>query len=92
MVEKSWFEKTELGECCSCETHCEECEPSGNCDSCDTIDGRCIEAVCEYASTCDNCGELTSHDEMEMDPETQFGYCLGCVPKLSQEIRDRLPE
>lgn len=92
MEEKSWFEMTELGDFCSSETHCEMCESSGNCDSCDTIDGRWMEAVNEYASTCDFCCQLTSHDDMEMDPLTQAGYCPDCVPKLSQEIRDRLPE
>jgi hypothetical protein len=51
-----------------------------------------MEAVNEYASTCDYCGELTSHTLMRMDPETQLGYCHDCVDsnELSPEIRERL--
>ncbi|MFA6447718.1 MAG: hypothetical protein WCW31_05745 [Patescibacteria group bacterium] len=47
------------------------------CDDC--IDGRFIDAVSEYASTCDGCGELTHHDLMVMDPKTQLGYCKPCA-------------
>lgn len=48
-----------------------------DCDDC--VDGRFIGAVCEYASTCDGCDELTSHDQMTMDVETQLGYCEKCA-------------
>jgi len=47
-------------------------------ESCDTIDGRWIEAVSEYASTCDGCGELAMHADLEMDEATQLGYCEKC--------------
>lgn len=52
------------------------------CDDC--ADGRFIGAVCEYASTCDGCGELTSHEEMEMD-ENQLGYCEKCQAERNKE-------
>jgi len=45
----------------------------------DEVDGRWIDAVAEYASTCDGCSELTMHDSMEMDHETQFGFCERCM-------------
>lgn len=45
----------------------------------ETEDGRWIEAVNCYASSCDGCGELTSHDEMTMDEKTQLGYCWECM-------------
>ena len=48
------------------------------CDREDEIDGRFIDAVAEYASTCDGCGELTHHDFLTMDDETQLGYCEVC--------------
>ena len=41
--------------------------------------GRNIEVVNEYASTCDGCQELTSHELMEMDEKTQLGFCEECV-------------
>lgn len=47
------------------------------CDDC--VDGRFIGDVSEYASTCDGCGELTSHNSMIMDEETQLGYCERCA-------------
>lgn len=45
----------------------------------DEIDGRWIDAVAEYASSCDGCCELTSHEEMEMDNDTQLGFCKECM-------------
>ncbi len=50
-----------------------------NMDDEDEIDGRFMDRVNEYASTCDGCQELTSHDEMVMDKNTQLGYCPDCV-------------
>lgn len=41
----------------------------------DETEGRFIEAVAEYASTCDGCGELTMHEAMTMNVKTQLGYC-----------------
>lgn len=91
MIKSSaWFEEAQLGEECTYDTRCESCKPNGDCDRCNTIDGRNIEAVSEYASTCDWCGELTHHDLMEMDPGTQLGYCKECLPKLPKEIRERI--
>ena len=46
-------------------------------DAC--ICGRYMEVVNEYASTCDGCQELTMHEMMTMDRETQLGYCGDCV-------------
>jgi len=54
------------------EKHCQTCDD----DSCQ--DGRTLEVVNQYASTCDGCGELTHHELMEMDEETQLGYCPKC--------------
>jgi len=48
------------------------------CPDYDSICGIWIEAVCEYASTCDGCSELTHHGEMTMDIKTQLGYCPEC--------------
>jgi hypothetical protein len=59
-------------------TDCQIWEPDKEeCDDC--VDGRFIGAVCEYASTCDGCGDLTMHEEMHMDEETQLGYCEKCM-------------
>ncbi len=87
-----WFKRTHLGEWCTSDTHCKNCERNGNCDPCNTIDGRCIENVSDYASTCDWCGELTHHDNLAMDPVTQLGYCGECVPKLPKAVQKRLPK
>jgi hypothetical protein len=78
-----WYRQTKLGKECNHDTHCENCKPNGDCDSCDTIDGRWIEAVNQYASTCDGCGELTMHITMTMDKKTQLGYCEKCQAKHS---------
>jgi hypothetical protein len=83
----TWFKETKLGEMCSSETHCKDCEPNGDCDPCNTIDGRFMDVVNEYASTCDNCGELTSHDILCADPETQLGYCPDCIDKSNPHKR-----
>lgn len=85
-----WYRNTVLGDGCDYETHCPACSPNGDCNKCDTIGGRWMEAVNEYASTCDGCGQLTAHERLTMDPETQLGYCSSCVPNQSEEIRCRL--
>jgi hypothetical protein len=60
-------------------------------DVCDTIDGRYMPAVNEYASTCDGgCMELTMHELMIMDPVTQLGYCSECIPNQPDTVRGRL--
>ncbi len=87
----TWYQDTKLGDGCDDEHHCPDCEPNGNCDICDTVEGRWIGAVCEYASTCDgDCHELTHHGYLVMDPLTQLGYCRDCIPLLPTEIRNRL--
>ena len=89
-VSTSWFERTHLGDECVSDTHCGSCHRNGDCESCGTIDGRFMEEVNTYASTCDLCADLTLHEEMAMDPNTQLGYCKKCIPKLSLEIRERI--
>lgn len=66
---------------CGPDTRCPQAEKNGNCDHCGTIDGRWMEAVNEYASTCDGCSKLAMHDGMVMDVKTQLGYCEKCVEK-----------
>jgi hypothetical protein len=48
-----WYLETKLSDACYDEHHCADCRPNGDCDRCFTIDGRWVEAVSEYASTCD---------------------------------------
>jgi len=66
-------------------TACVNCGEEGCDDSCLIVDGRDMEVVNEYASTCDGCAELTMHREMEMDPETQLGYCKECMSEMEFE-------
>lgn len=73
-----WYQRTKLGKYCGYDTHCSECDSNGSCDICDTIDGRWIEAVNEYASTCDWCGEMCMHSMQHFDPITELGYCDTC--------------
>jgi len=51
-------------------------------DCLDCVDGRYLEEVAEYASTCDRCGELCGHVDLAMDPKTQLGYCPNCVEEM----------
>ena len=52
--------------------------------------GRNIEVVNEYASTCDGCQELTSHELMEMNDRTQLGFCEVCVENgTMKEVLDK---
>lgn len=77
-----WYSLTVLDDECCYNTHCKDCEPNGNCDVCETIDGRYMEAVNDYASTCDVCCELTHHDLFAyIDPVTQLGCCESCFEK-----------
>ncbi len=89
-----WYLRTKLTNnpyiACSDYTHCKDCKPSGECYACDTIDGRWVDAVNCYASTCDGCGELCHHDRQVMDPETQLGYCPNCIPELPPDVRERV--
>ncbi len=52
------------------------------CPDDDAVYGRTLEVVNEYASTCDGCAELTMHEMMTMDEETQLGYCEDCQAKI----------
>lgn len=70
--------KCEFKDCDLWEPNREECD--------DCVDGRLIEIVSEYASTCDGCGELTLHEEMYMDEKTQLGYCEECTKKMGLVI------
>lgn len=74
----SWYRHAKLGTECNAQTRCKDCMRDGSCDSCDTVDGRWIEAVNQYASTCDGCMVLTMHVDMKMDEKTQLGYCKRC--------------
>lgn len=66
-----------------CPNDCRKCTlPKEEQDDCDSIDGRYLLAVNEYASTCDGCGDMTSHEEMVMDEDTQLGYCKMCAKEL----------
>jgi hypothetical protein len=64
-------------------TYCALFDPEdpGECEDC--IDGRWLEAVNQYASTCDGCGEQVHHDLQDMDEETQFGYCRKCRTEIT---------
>ena len=77
----TWFEKAEPGRDCTPDTRCEHAELNGNCDACNTVDGRFMEEVNNYASTCDACGELTMHEELTMNEENQLGTCQECIKK-----------
>lgn len=86
-----WYKEAKLGNDCTLDTRCPYAQKDGTCDNCDTVDGRWISAVSEYASTCDGpCAELTHHDDLAMDPVTQLGYCRDCIPLLPKEFQDRL--
>jgi hypothetical protein len=61
---------------------CKDCEYR-DCESC--CDGRFTDAVNEYASTCDGCGELTSNELMWYDEKTQLGYCDECVKQMDKK-------
>jgi hypothetical protein len=84
-----WYKNTNLGDECSPDTHCANCELNGNCEACSTIDGQFTDEVFTHASTCDGCHELTDNAEMLMDGD-QLGYCPKCVSKMSPEEQSRL--
>ena len=66
--------------------NCDNWNPSIPLDGCDDCcDGRFVPAVSEYASTCDGCGKLTSHEEMRMD-EDELGYCPECATKMDPSV------
>lgn len=86
-----WFKEATLSDECTSDTRCPDAEKNGNCDQCGTIDGRYMEAVNEYASTCDgDCQDLTHHNHLYMDPKTQQGYCEKCLPKMPKDIQERV--
>jgi len=90
MFVNEWYRRTRLGEACHSTEHCRDCEPNGCCDACDTVDGRWTEAVFQYASTCDWCGDLCSNSSQTLDKMTHLGYCPDCVDKLPDEVKARL--
>lgn len=72
--------------------YCPDCGSEiedGECQCDDVCEGRWIPEVCNYASTCDWCGELTHHDLQTMDLRTQLGYCPLCVtiPEVAARIK-----
>lgn len=87
VMPSEWYRNAKHCRCC-CNGNggykCEDCEPDGFCESCDTFEGRGIEQISEYASTCDGCGDLVHHDLQRIPPETgdQLGYCEDCRPDL----------
>ena len=91
MTESHWYATARLDT--ECTNHnggvrCHDCDPDGFCDSCDTFEGRFIEAIQQYATTCDGCGELTHHDLQISDPEDEtLGYCETCRPEWFAEWR-----
>ena len=88
-----WYVNARLGERCGLDTRCPSAEPSGGCHNCNTVDGRFMDVVNEYASTCDGqCAEQFSHDDLHMDPETQLGYCAACLLKMPPEVQARVAQ
>jgi len=79
--QRPWYQATPLGQFCSSDSHCADCKPDGDCDPCRTIDGRFIDEVNCYASKCDLCADLTSHELMTAD-ENDLGYCESCAKTL----------
>ncbi len=75
----SWYESTSLGEWCGPDTHCKACRVNGDCDLCDTIDGRHMNAIAEHAQTCDGCADLTENESLTMNLGTNLLYCQRCL-------------
>ena len=86
-----WYREALPGEFCDVGTRCPDAQPDGSCDSCDTVNGRWVSAVSDYASTCDGpCGDLTMHEDLVMDPVTQLGYCANCIQHLPLGVLERI--
>ena len=67
--------------------NCQNWEPGITEDDCDDCcDGRYLEEVFIYASTCDRCHNLTLHELMTMDEETELGYCKKCAKEINKEV------
>lgn len=64
---------------------CKECRYKNSFACEDCIDGRFVEEVFTYASTCDGCGELTLHELLTMDEKTQLSYCEQCE-KMKESV------
>lgn len=82
-----WYQGARQSDCCWNDLHgykCPTCEPDGFCEMCDTFEGRGIEQIFEYASTCDGCSQLVHHDLQRIPPDSddQLGYCENCRPEL----------
>ena len=95
MEQLSDYKKTTwLGDECSISlgSHCEDCDEYGFCDSCNSFEGRNMEAIFDYASTCDGCMVLTHYQGMSMDPQTQLRYCDECLEKITPVIRERIEQ
>ena len=70
--------------CRFCEFPLSEHIDGVECHDDEEICGRYMEVVNCYASTCDGCSELTMHELMTMDEETQLGYCEKCMKKREE--------
>lgn len=88
-VDRTWYGSTSLGEDCGSDIHCEACRRDGDCDACDTINGRRMDIIGEYAQTCDGCDELTENDGLTMDHDTQLSYCRKCVVQKVARAMER---
>ena len=78
----SWYDEAKIGtNCCNPPERCPDCQPDGFCESCDSFEGRSLECINEYASTCDGCYQLVHHDLQRLDCDG-LGYCEKCRPGL----------
>ena len=78
--------------CPLCEYSLSEHIDSKECMDEKEICGRNMEVVNCYASTCDGCAELTMHELMTMDEETQLGYCEDCIEEYLRNKKCRTKE
>lgn len=101
-----YYKNTSLGEICTPQTYCIDCDVDGLCDPCDTVEGvyagsntlaglGCApvgtSGVFAHSGTCDGpCMELVSYQLQHMDPHTQLGYCDECMELIDPEIRERI--
>lgn len=73
--------------CTFCEFPLSEHIRGEECPDYESICGRWIEAINEYAMTCDDCAELTMRGDLTMDMKTQLSYCDECIKKKVKETQ-----
>lgn len=88
-MNKTWFERTKLDRFCSKITHCEDCEPSGLCTNCNTIEGEVVKDDNNFY-LCSGCRRSILRQNLKSDPETGEDYCTECQKILTREERRRL--